>query len=128
GDRIQLQQVLLNLIMNGIEAMSGDGEASHELSITSTSTEVDGIVIAVTDSGPGLDPATRDRLFEAFHTTKPQGMGMGLAIGRSWKPTAGGCRRPPTSRAAPSSSSRYRSTASQTSCTLAKVRARQGRR
>ena len=90
GDRIQLQQVLLNLIMNAIEAMSGDGEASRELTITSMSTEVDGIVIAVTDSGPGLDPAARDRLFEAFHTTKPQGMGMGLAICRSIVEAHGG--------------------------------------
>jgi len=90
GDRIQLQQVLLNLIMNAIEAMSGDGEASRELSITSMSTEVDGIVIAVADSGPGLGPAARDRLFEAFHTTKPQGMGMGLAICRSIVEAHGG--------------------------------------
>jgi C4-dicarboxylate-specific signal transduction histidine kinase len=83
GDRIQLQQVVLNLIMNAVEAMSSTDEGARELRI---STEMDGpggVLVSVRDSGPGLDPQSTDRLFEAFYTTKPDGMGMGLAICRS---------------------------------------------
>ena len=83
SDRIQLQQVLLNLMMNAIEAMSGNVQASREMSMTSTAADPDTVLISMADSGPGLSPASRGRLFEAFHTTKPQGMGMGLAISRS---------------------------------------------
>ena len=83
GDRVQLQQVVLNLIMNSVEAMSGINEGERELMI-STETEASGtVVVAVRDSGPGLDPQCMDRLFEAFYTTKSSGMGMGLAICRS---------------------------------------------
>ncbi|CAN7602735.1 AAA family ATPase [Pararhizobium sp. LjRoot255] len=83
GDRVQLQQVVLNLIMNSVEAMSGINEGEREL-IVSTETEASGaVVVQVRDSGPGLDPQCMDRLFEAFYTTKSSGMGMGLAICRS---------------------------------------------
>jgi len=83
GDRIQLQQVMLNLILNAVEAMSGSDKGSRELLI---STEEDGtnrVRIAVRDWGPGLKPESVDRLFDAFYTTKPGGMGMGLSICRS---------------------------------------------
>jgi signal transduction histidine kinase len=103
GDRIQLQQVILNLLINAIEAMNRLAEGLRELQVTSeTVGELPGrvredrledeasveaeptyVLIAVRDSGPGLDPQGADRLFEAFYTTKPQGLGMGLAISRS---------------------------------------------
>ncbi len=83
GDRIQLQQVILNLIINAIEAMSGVGEGSRELQVGTEKDELQGVRVAVRDSGPGLDPDSLDHLFTAFYTTKPQGMGMGLAISRS---------------------------------------------
>ena len=84
ADRIQLQQVILNLMMNAIEAMTGAGEGPRELSvISSRKIESNAVVVAVRDSGPGLDSKSLNRLFEPFYTTKPQGMGMGLAICRS---------------------------------------------
>jgi signal transduction histidine kinase len=119
GDRIQLQQVILNLVINGIEAMSGVGDGPRELWITSEEVsvpeesehltpirryadtptrrdagreevgrpllEADGahVLVSVADSGPGLDLNNVDRLFDAFYTTKPQGLGMGLSISRS---------------------------------------------
>jgi two-component system, LuxR family, sensor kinase FixL len=83
GDRIQLQQVILNLIINAIEAMSGVGEEARELQVGSEKDESQGVLVAVRDSGPGLDPEGLNRIFTAFYTTKPQGMGMGLAISRS---------------------------------------------
>ena len=83
GDRIQLQQVILNLIINAIEAMSGVNEGPRELLIRSGTDESQDVLVAVRDSGPGLDPNSLDHLFTAFFTTKPQGMGMGLAISRS---------------------------------------------
>ena len=83
GDRVQLQQVILNLIVNAVEAMSGVAEAARELLISTGQAEPDGVLVAVRDSGPGLDPANLERLFDAFYTTKPSGMGMGLAICRS---------------------------------------------
>jgi PAS domain S-box-containing protein len=82
GDRIQLQQVILNLIINAIEAMSGAGDP-RELEVGTGKDEAQGVRVAVRDSGPGLDPDGLDHLFTAFYTTKPQGMGMGLAISRS---------------------------------------------
>ena len=90
GDRVQLQQVILNLIMNAIEAMSELAEESRELSISSVSTGADGVLIAVSDSGPGLPQADRDRLFDAFYTTKASGLGMGLSICRSIVDAHGG--------------------------------------
>jgi C4-dicarboxylate-specific signal transduction histidine kinase len=83
ADRVQLQQVILNLIVNAIEAMSGADNGARELLVRSGTAESRRVLVAVRDSGPGLDPKTLDRLFEAFYTTKPQGMGMGLAISRS---------------------------------------------
>jgi C4-dicarboxylate-specific signal transduction histidine kinase len=79
-DRVQLQQVLLNLIINAIEAMSGTGQAVRELLISTGRNAANSIAVSVRDSGPGLDPKTMDRLFDAFFTTKSKGMGMGLAI------------------------------------------------
>ena len=104
GDRIQLQQVILNLIINAIEAISGEvGEGPRDLLVSSqkvteipsqlekgtfeykalADAECTHVLIAVRDSGPGLDPKGLDRLFDAFYTTKPKGLGMGLAISRS---------------------------------------------
>jgi PAS domain S-box-containing protein len=82
GDRVQLQQVLLNLILNAIEAMRDVGEAEREL-LVSTRHEPDGVSVEVRDSGPGFVPAALERVFEAFYTTKPGGLGLGLSICRS---------------------------------------------
>jgi len=83
GDRVQLQQVILNLIINAIEAMSGIAETPRALLISTGRAEQGGVFVAVRDSGPGLDPASLEHLFNAFYTTKSGGMGMGLAICRS---------------------------------------------
>ena len=83
GDRVQLQQVVLNLIMNGVEAMQDVVHEQRRLRIISASDDSGHVLVAVEDSGPGLDPAATDRLFEAFFSTKPDGMGMGLSICRS---------------------------------------------
>jgi len=103
GDRIQLQQVILNLLINGIQAMTEVDQGPRELWLSSQKvTAIPGeskqdtlegkasaktayteVLVAVRDSGPGLDPKSLDRLFEAFYTTKPEGLGMGLAISRS---------------------------------------------
>jgi PAS domain S-box-containing protein len=83
GDRIQLQQVVLNLVMNAIEAMSEVERGPRELLISTSGPEVDGVLVAVSDSGPGLPQADLGRLFDAFYTTKISGLGMGLSICRS---------------------------------------------
>jgi signal transduction histidine kinase len=83
GDRVQLQQVILNLIVNAVQAMSGVSERSRELLIGSRKDASTGVLVTVRDSGPGLDPESFDHLFDAFYTTKPGGMGMGLSICRS---------------------------------------------
>src|SRR6266850_378714 len=82
ADRIQLQQVMLNLMMNAIEAMT-QVSGPRELLISSAVDDSKSVVVVVRDSGPGLDSKSLERLFEPFYTTKPQGMGMGLAICRS---------------------------------------------
>ena len=83
GDRVQLQQVLLNLLMNSIEAMSATSDLPRILSVSSELTATGGMLMTVEDTGAGLDPAIADRIFEGFFTTKPNGMGMGLSICRS---------------------------------------------
>ena len=83
GDRIELQQVLLNLIMNAIEAMSGAAQMQRRLSVSSEKDGPGGVLVGVSDSGTGLDEACLDRLFDAFYTTKPNGMGMGLAVSQT---------------------------------------------
>ncbi len=83
GDRIQLQQVLLNLIVNAVEAMLTIEDRPRALLITTGSCIDADVRIAVSDNGPGIDPQTANHLFDAFSTTKPDGMGMGLAISRS---------------------------------------------
>jgi C4-dicarboxylate-specific signal transduction histidine kinase len=83
ADRVGLQQVILNLIINAVEAMSGMREGARELLICTEKVESNAALVAVRDSGPGLDLKIVDHLFEAFYTTKVQGMGMGLAICRS---------------------------------------------
>jgi len=82
GDRVQLQQVILNLLINAIEAMSHTRGRPRELIIRATKQD-SRILVQVEDSGPGIDPAQADRMFQAFSTTKPQGLGMGLSISRS---------------------------------------------
>jgi PAS domain S-box-containing protein len=82
GDRVQLQQVLLNLILNAVEAMGAVDTGARELLI-STEREQTGVLVAVRDSGPGIDPTHLERMFEAFYTTKSGGTGMGLSICRS---------------------------------------------
>lgn len=89
GDTVQLQQVLVNLLMNGIDAMERIAPAERRLFV-STSADQDGVLLEVTDAGPGLDPEIRSRLFEPFFTTKPSGLGMGLAICRSIVQAHGG--------------------------------------
>src|SRR5215471_15298880 len=83
GDRVQLQQVILNLILNAKEAMSGAGWQPRELCITSLASVSGEAVVAVRDSGTGLDPRDCDRIFDAFFTTKADGLGLGLSISRS---------------------------------------------
>jgi PAS domain S-box-containing protein len=82
GDRVQLQQVVLNLLLNAVEAMGSTEAGARELLI-STEQDHTGVLVAVRDSGPGLDPAHLERVFDAFYTTKSSGMGMGLSICRS---------------------------------------------
>jgi PAS domain S-box-containing protein len=80
GDRVQLQQVILNLIVNAIEAMTGVREGARDLLITTSRAESEGILVEVRDSGPGLSSTAFERVFEAFYSTKPRGLGMGLSI------------------------------------------------
>jgi PAS domain S-box-containing protein len=89
GDRVQLQQVLLNLVMNAIEAMDEDCE-ERELCIATSKSDEGSVVVSVQDTGPGLDPALGDEVFDAFCTTKASGLGMGLSICRSIVEAHGG--------------------------------------
>jgi signal transduction histidine kinase len=83
GDRVELQQVILNLIINALEAMSNVSGAARELLISTARVEANRVLVTVRDSGPGLASATFDRLYESFYTTKPGGLGLGLSICRS---------------------------------------------
>ena len=90
GDRIQLQQVVLNLMLNAIEAMSEVSDRRRDLSVSSAKDEQNGALVIVRDSGIGLDATPLDQLFEAFYTTKAHGMGIGLAVSRTIIETHGG--------------------------------------
>jgi C4-dicarboxylate-specific signal transduction histidine kinase len=83
GDRVQLQQVVLNLLLNGLDAMHDVVDRPRDLVIRTDSEATDHVRVAVRDSGSGIDPQLATRLFDAFYTTKPGGMGMGLSISRS---------------------------------------------
>jgi PAS domain S-box-containing protein len=83
GDRVQLQQVILNLILNAVEAMGDNNEAARELWISSKMDGENRVLVAVRDTGSGLDPNRVDRLFEPFYTTKAEGMGIGLSLSRT---------------------------------------------
>jgi signal transduction histidine kinase len=81
ADRVQLQQVILNLIINAVESMRGASEGTRELLISTGRDALSGgVLVSLRDSGPGLDPASLERLFDAFYTTKSSGLGMGLSI------------------------------------------------
>ena len=83
GDRVQLQQVMLNLILNAIEAMVGVDAEVRTLVISTESSPSEGLLVTVGDSGPGIAPEDRERVFESFYTTKAGGVGIGLSICRS---------------------------------------------
>jgi two-component system sensor kinase FixL len=106
GDRVQLQQVILNLMMNGIEAMSSVSDRSRQLLIKTRRDDSQKVLISVTDSGIGLDAKRVEHLFEAFFTTKTEGMGMGLSISRSIIEAHGG-RLWATSNAGPSATFQF---------------------
>ncbi|MBR1209886.1 PAS domain S-box protein [Bradyrhizobium sp. JYMT SZCCT0180] len=90
ADRVQLQQVILNLIINAIEAMNGASEGTRELLISTAADASNGVLVSLRDTGPGLDPASLEHLFDAFYTTKSSGLGMGLSICRSIIEAQGG--------------------------------------
>lgn len=90
GDRVQLQQVILNLVMNGMESIVKHNDGLRELSVASSNHEANTVRVAVRDTGEGLDSTSLDRLFDAFFSTKPGGMGMGLAISRTIIESHGG--------------------------------------
>jgi signal transduction histidine kinase len=83
GDRVQLEQVILNLLINGVEAMSAVEDRPRELLIRSCRHGAGGVLVTVRDGGIGLDPQQAERIFDSFYTTKPKGMGLGLSISRS---------------------------------------------
>jgi C4-dicarboxylate-specific signal transduction histidine kinase len=83
GDRVQVQQVVLNLILNAIEAMGSVQEGRRELAISTAQSQARNVRVAIRDSGPGVDPENLERVFDAFYTTKATGVGIGLAICRS---------------------------------------------
>ena len=90
ADRIEVQQVILNLVMNGSEAMDRVTDRPREMVIRSSAQESDKVLVTVQDSGIGIDSQNLDKIFDTFYTTKPQGMGMGLAISRSIVENHGG--------------------------------------
>jgi signal transduction histidine kinase len=83
ADRTQLQQVILNLIINAVQAMGQDGQDRRELLVSTSMEGSNGVLVSVRDSGPGISPANVGRAFDPFYTTKPGGMGMGLSICRA---------------------------------------------
>jgi len=87
---VQLQQVIMNLIMNAVEALGAVTDRARTLRVTSTVNPAGDVLVTVDDSGPGIDPAVVDRIFDPFFTTKPGGMGMGLSICRSIIESHGG--------------------------------------
>jgi signal transduction histidine kinase len=89
GDRVQLQQVMMNLMINGIEAMK-EMDGTRELAIRSQRAEHEQVMVSVSDTGVGLPPQQGDQIFNAFFTTKPHGTGMGLSISRSIVESHGG--------------------------------------
>jgi signal transduction histidine kinase len=90
GDRVQLQQVVLNLIVNAVQAMDAVAEGPREVFVTTAQAEPNGVLVAVKDSGPGLPANSLEHLFAPFYTTKPGGLGMGLSICRSIVEAHGG--------------------------------------
>jgi C4-dicarboxylate-specific signal transduction histidine kinase len=90
ADRVQLQQVILNLTLNAIEAMAAVDEGSRRLLITSATSESHGVCVAIQDSGPGIPIESLEQVFQAFYTTKPAGLGMGLSICRTIIEAQGG--------------------------------------
>jgi C4-dicarboxylate-specific signal transduction histidine kinase len=90
AERVQLQQVLLNLVTNAVEAMSSITDRERILAVQSSVCEPDHVLITIEDSGTGIDPNQMDRIFDAFFTTKAHGMGMGLSICRSIIESHGG--------------------------------------
>ncbi len=89
ADRVQLQQVLMNLMLNGIEAIS-EGNVAGDLTVKSQRNPEDQVLISISDTGIGLPPERAEKVFDAFFTTKPQGTGMGLSISRSIIESHGG--------------------------------------
>jgi PAS domain S-box-containing protein len=83
GDRIQLQQVIINLVVNGVEALAGVGDRERSLTVRTQRHQSDFVLVSVEDAGVGIEPDKLSRVFRAFHTTKPDGLGMGLSICRS---------------------------------------------
>ena len=83
GDRVQLLQVMVNLIINAIEAISPHAAGARDLLIRTVKTKSGSVLVAVCDSGPGVDPANLERIFDAYFTTKADGLGMGLSICRA---------------------------------------------
>src|SRR5690606_39058550 len=90
GDRVQLQQVMLNLLLNAAEAMSGVDSHSRQVVIRTEGDGGDRVLLSLQDTGAGLDPASLDSLFEPFYSTKANGMGMGLSVSRSIVESHGG--------------------------------------
>jgi C4-dicarboxylate-specific signal transduction histidine kinase len=83
GDRVQLQQVMLNLILNAIEAVTSVNDEARELVVSTEASPAEGLLVAVGDSGPGVAQEDRERIFGSFYTTKPDGVGIGLSICRA---------------------------------------------